>query len=134
MDETRREGIPAVMAAGRFEVVDEQGRVRAVMGDLSGSAQGWYPGVALLDEQGMHRVWVVLTEIGPTLSFSEAGNVVLELGVADRGNPETQTPGAFVVLCERHGQAMWAVRVRPDGEVVVIDERQMVEPEDDPPQ
>ncbi|HVE45123.1 MAG TPA: hypothetical protein VNA57_00045 [Acidimicrobiales bacterium] len=133
MDETRREGTPAVMAAGRFEVVDEQGRVRAVMGDLSGSAPGWYPGVALLDEHGVQRVWVLLTEIGPTLSFSEQGNVVLELGVSDRGDPHIQTPGPFVVLCERHGQAMWAVRVGPGGEVVVIGQGHG-EMEDDPSQ
>lgn len=133
MDKARREGIPAVMAAGRVEVVDEEGRVRAVMGDLSGSAPGWYPGVALLDEYGIHRVWLLLSETGPTLSFGEEGNVVLELGVADRGDPQTQTPGPYVLLCERHGQAMWAVRVAAGGEVVVIDQRHG-EPEDDPPQ
>lgn len=101
-------------------MLDPDGRVRVVMGDLKGAAEGYFPGVALLDEGGHERVSLVLTDIGPLVSFAEQGNVVLELGVAERGNPEVRLPGPFVLLCEPGGEARWGVRVDDEGDVEII--------------
>jgi hypothetical protein len=111
---TKFEDAADVVVARRFAVVDPLGRVRVVMGDLKGNAEGYYPGVALLDEGGHERVSLVLTDIGPLLSFAAEGNVVLELGVADRGNPEVRLPGPFVLLCDPGGEVRWGVRVDGD--------------------
>ena len=109
-----------LVVARRFAVVDALGRVRAVIGDLKGAAEGYFPGVALLDEGGHERLSLVLTDIGPLVSFAEQGNVVLELGVAERGNPEVRLPGPFVLLCEPGGEARWGVRVDDEGDVEII--------------
>lgn len=61
---------------------------------------------------------MVLTDIGPLVSFADEGNVVLELGVADRENPEVRLPGPFVLLCEPGGEVRWGVGV--DGEDVEL--------------
>jgi hypothetical protein len=116
---TKFEDAADLVVARRFAVVDPLGRVRVVMGDLRGNADGYFPGVALLDEGGHERVSLVLTDIGPLVSFVAEGNVVLELGVADRGNPEVRLPGPFVLLCEPGGEVRWGVRVdRDDVELI----------------
>jgi hypothetical protein len=117
---TKFEDAADLVVARRFAVVDPLGRVRVVMGDLRGNADGYFPGVALLDEGGHERVSLVLTDIGPLVSFAAEGNVVLELGVADRGNPEVRLPGPFVLLCEPGGEARWGVRVDDEGDVEII--------------
>lgn len=117
---TNFEDAADLVVARRFAVVDPLGRVRVVMGDLKGAAEGCFPGVALLDEGGQERVSLVLTDIGPLVSFAEEGNVVLELGVADQGNPEVRVPGPFVLLCEPGGEARWGVRVDDEGDVELI--------------
>jgi len=109
-----------LVVARRFAVVDPLGRVRVVMGDLKGNAEGYFPGVALLDEGGHERVALVLTDTGPLVSFAEGGNVALELGVGDRSNPEVRVPGPFVLLCEPTGQARWGVWVDDLGDVELI--------------
>lgn len=111
---TKFEDAADLVVARRFAVVDPLGRARVVMGDLKGAAEGYFPGVALLDEGGHERVSLVLTDIGPLVSFAAKGNVVLELGVADRGNPEVRLPGPFVLLCEPGGEVRWSVRVDGD--------------------
>lgn len=117
---TKFEDAADLIVARRFAVVDPLGRVRVVMGDLKGNADGYFPGVAVLDEGGHERVSLVLTDIGPLVSFAAEGNVVLELGVADRGNPEVRLPGPFVLLCEPGGEARWGVRVDDEGDVEII--------------
>jgi hypothetical protein len=117
---TKFEDAADLVVARRFAVVDPLGRVRVVMGDLKGNAEGYFPGVALVDEGGHERVSLVLTDIGPLVSFAAEGNVVLELGVADRGNPEVRLPGPFVLLCEPGGEARWGVRVDDEGDVEMI--------------
>jgi hypothetical protein len=114
--------VPEVLSARRFEVVDTEGRVRAVVGNLSGSSSEWYPGVALLDEDGHERVSLMLGASGPLLTFAEAGNVALELGVFDEADPESVAPGPCVVVCDRSGTARWSVRLDADGHAVVTSE------------
>lgn len=109
-----------LVMARRFAVVDPLGRVRVVMGDLRGKASGYFPGVALLDEGGQERLSLVLTNVGPLVSFAAEENVVLELGVGDRTNPEVRIPGPFVLLCEPGGEARWGVRVDEEGDVEII--------------
>ncbi|MDQ1437701.1 MAG: hypothetical protein QOK43_1330 [Acidimicrobiaceae bacterium] len=121
MEKATRGGVPEVLAAGRFELVDPAGRVRAVVGDLATSAGEWWPGVALVDEAGSERVQLVLTDLGPLVSFAEEGNVVLEAGVADRRSPEARLPGPFAVMCEPGGEAVCGLRVDGDGQVALIE-------------
>jgi hypothetical protein len=111
---TKFEDAAGLVVARRFAVVDPLGRVRVVMGDLKGNADGYFPRVALLDEGGHERVSLVLTDIGRLVSFAAEGNVVLELGVADRGNPEVRVAGPFVLLCEPGGEIRRGVRVLGD--------------------
>lgn len=108
----RQRRIPEVLSAGRFELVDASGRVRAVVGNLAGVGTEWSPGVALYDAEGHERVSLLLTDAGPVLSFAEGGNVVFEQGVFDRDHPGA---GPFLVLCDRDGQPGWGVRLDPDG-------------------
>jgi hypothetical protein len=116
----RHDRVPEVQSARRIELVDASGRVRAVLGNLSDSASAWFPGLALLDEDGHERLSLMLGATGPLLSFAEAGNVAVELGVHDRANPETLTPGPFLVLCDRTGAVRWSIHIDPDGHPSIV--------------
>jgi hypothetical protein len=83
-----------VVRTQRLEVVDDEGRVRVVIGNLAGEAEeGCFPGVSLRTEEGTPRAELVVTDDGPALTFSLAGHDVLVAGVDDpdlamaRGGP-----------------------------------------------
>lgn len=59
--------------ARRFELVDKDGRVRAVLGDV-GAPDGYTPGLDLLDRLGNSRTTYALFRHGATLDFVVGGN------------------------------------------------------------
>jgi len=107
-----------IIRTRRIEVVDGDGRTRAVVGDLSGAAQPEAVfGVALVDRSGRHRVWLSLDDNGAALGFDRAGNAVLELGVDDGG--ESVRTGAYIQLSDLEGRPSLGWRVDDDGAVVL---------------
>lgn len=109
---------PASVQARRFELVDEVGRVLAVLGVLDGGPGPSRAGLALLDEHGRARVWLTLGDDGPALVFDQAGNDVVQLGVNDPG-PDTLHVGAHLHLSDRHGRPVIGWRVEADGSLTV---------------
>lgn len=114
-DDTSFEDPPELVVGKQFQLVDHKGRVRAVLGDASGGAEGWFPGLMLLDEQGCLRAMFAASPQGTAMSFFARGNVVAEVGVGEP--PEAVSPGPYLVLCDADGGTAWHVRVDRDGEV-----------------
>ena len=89
----------------RLEIVDEGGRLRAVLGCLP-SPDRTMPvfGLAILDpdDQSRPRTWLSIDRTGPKLVFDLAGNDVLTLGVHDPTDDATRI-GAFAVLTDEEG-------------------------------
>lgn len=111
-------GDEQVIRTRRIEVVDGRGRIRAVLGDLSGSAQPEEVfGIALVDLDGHHRAWLAIDEHGTVLAFDRSGNAVLELGVDEGG--EAVAHGAYVQLSDADGNPALGWRVDDEGGVVM---------------
>jgi hypothetical protein len=111
-----------VVRATRFEVVDGQGRTRAVLGRLADEEPEGPPapfGLALLDEQGRARVWCGLVAEGPVLLLDQDGNAVVQLGVDD-ATPDALHVGAYLHLADRRGTPRVGWRVEEDGSVVAV--------------
>lgn len=108
----------SVIRTRRIEIVDGEGRTRAIVGDLSGAAQPEQVfGVALVGPDGRHRAWLSLDDNGAVLAFDRTGNAVLELGVDDGG--EATRTGAYVQLSDFEGRPSLGWRVDDNGEVVM---------------
>ncbi len=105
---------PASVQARRFELVDDDGRVLAVLGLLDGRPGRAPAGLALFDEHGRARVWMALGDDGPALVFDQGGNDVVHLGVSDPG-PDALHVGAHLHLSDRHGRPVLGWRVEADG-------------------
>lgn len=114
MDEQAAGG---VVRASRFEVVDGEGRVRAVLGMLD-TVPGRDPdvGLVLLDQQGRRRLWVAIEPTGPVVVVDQDGNIAVELGVHDVID-EAGHVGAYLVVADRDGRAVAGWRVEDDGTV-----------------
>jgi hypothetical protein len=108
-----------VLQTRRIEVVDEQNRVRLVLGLLrrSEGAEGAF-GLSILDTTGRVRVWLALEETGPTLVFDESGNAVLQLGVDDP-SPDSLRTGSFLHLGDAAGRPVLSWQVDSDGTLTV---------------
>lgn len=92
-----------VVQAHRFEVVDHEGRIVAVLGPLGSPDHPPLLGLELRDRSGSPRLWLSVEEgWGPQLSFAHGGNSVLLIGVVDEG-VEVVEPGPRVQLCGRDG-------------------------------
>lgn len=106
------------LAAERVEVVDADGRVRLVLGDIGHPDRpGEVYGIALLGPDGRQRAWLALDPTGPVLGLDRHGNAVLELGVDD-GTGEVLTTGAYLHLADGDGRPVLGWRVDDDGTVV----------------
>lgn len=100
------EGAPVeVVRARRIELVDAQGTVRAVVGDLEEpdvGGEGTF-GFGVLDAASRLRVWLALGPSGPVLVFDQDGNVALELGISDPAD-DLRHPGAHFFLASAEGE------------------------------
>lgn len=76
-----------VVRTRRVEVVDEQGRVRAVVGRV-GRAEGDVFGVTVIDSHGRQRVWVVAEDSWAEVGLDHEGDTAAALGVNDEGATE----------------------------------------------
>jgi hypothetical protein len=106
-----------VVRARRFEVVDANGVVRVVLGDLAHSRGGVF-GIALLGSQGQPRVWIEVDGRGPALVFDQGGNDVVELGVDDPVADALHV-GAYLHLSGPDGRPAVSWRVEEDGSVTM---------------
>jgi hypothetical protein len=76
--------IPDTLRAGRVEVVDASGQLRAIFGRLGVGADGADAyGVSLLDRSGAERAALTFDAHGPSLVFVTAGNIAIQIGVDD---------------------------------------------------
>lgn len=108
-----------VVRTQRLEIVDAEGRVRVVVGDLAPEeANSPDFGLALLDDQGAHRAWLSLGPDGPVVGLDHAGNTVAELGVIDSGGDALGT-GAYLVLSDPTGALAIGWWVEDDGSVTI---------------
>jgi hypothetical protein len=105
-----------VVRARRFELVDDDGRTIAVLGDIGGSSNAPFVGLALLDKAGAKRMWIGLDHTGPSLMCATEGNAVLAIGVND---PETDCllPGPYIQLMHTDGSRRTLLWCAPDGSV-----------------
>jgi hypothetical protein len=110
-------GAGGVARVRRVEVVDDEGRVRLILGELGGLGPTLPVfGVAVVDAAGRHRSWLALDETGPALVFDQGGNGVIYLGVNDVGSGAVG-PGPYFNLADPEGDPRVGWRVAPDGAV-----------------
>lgn len=107
----------AVVRARRFELLDDLGEVRAVLGNLAWEADtDYWPGLVLRDPGGRDRVCLMVHDMGPELEFNAEGSTVLLLGVHDLDS-EAVAPGSHLKLCDSSGAVVAEWRVDPDGDL-----------------
>jgi hypothetical protein len=106
-----------VVRAQRYEVVDEGGQLRALLGDL-GSPDPDYQsfGLTLFDPSGRRRLWLALDTTGPNLGFDYQGNTVLTFGVNDAA-PDALHVGAYWQAADSNGTTVLGWRIEDDGSV-----------------
>jgi hypothetical protein len=83
-----------VSRSERFELVDQLGRVCALLGLLAFTKEtGEIYGVQLRDDAGQCRLEITSTDLGGlSLAFVKEGDGVLVLGVADAVGDQTDGP------------------------------------------
>lgn len=115
---------PDVVQAHRFELLDRQGRVRAVIGELPSYIEDGEPiiGISLLDTKGRRRTYLSLDDEGPSLAFDFDENNVLQIGVSDPVG-DAQKPGAYGLATDARGVPVLAFHVSPDGKYEIKPER-----------
>lgn len=113
---------PDVVQAHRFELVDRDGRVRGVFGELPNPDPSTASifGLTLYDVGGRRRAYFSLDDMGPNLVFDSGGNNVLQLGVNDDVPDATQV-GAYAFAADGSGTPVLGLHVHPDGEVELTD-------------
>ncbi len=105
-----------VARARRFEVLDEAGQVRVVLGRFNGAGpgQGYY-GVELYDASGSARAWLFDEHDGTQLCLTTGGNQVLAI---ETGDVATETDaGPSITLCDPSGAPVLWCRVDERGRV-----------------
>jgi hypothetical protein len=110
-----------IYRGSRFEVVDDDGTVRAVLGRLDEPTADGGPafGVALFNAKGEVRVALSLRDTGPNLLFDTHGNNVIELGVDDEV-PDALRVGPFLMLSDGDGAPVVGWQVHQDGTVAHV--------------
>lgn len=88
--------------AHRFELLDDDDRLRAVLGPVGRHEGKTLYGLALYDEAGGERALLGVMPSGPLLSFVSGGDVALELGVADADGEQLDL-GPYLVGLEGVG-------------------------------
>ena len=100
------------MRAEGFEVIDDEGRVRARVGRLHTDHMGSVYGLGVYDTQGRVRAWLGTGPGGPHLAFDHEGDLGVLLGVSDAMDPEDDTGPVFVMT----GDDGTPVRFWPEAE------------------
>jgi hypothetical protein len=104
-----------IVRTQRLEVVDREGRLRLLAGDVTGrDGPGEAFGFVLVDG-ARRRAWLSLDAEGPKMEFDRGGNTIVVLGVLDDG-PEV---GPYMHLCDANGAPVLSCRVEEDGSVSV---------------
>lgn len=111
-----------VVRARRFELVDREGRLRGVFGELPNPDDTIPPifGVCLFDTKGRQRTFLCLDYMGPKLVFDSGGNNALELGVNDDAFDAEMAVYAFAT--DAGGSCVVGLRVDADGEIEITRE------------
>jgi len=76
-----------VVRTRRVEVVDEEGRVRAVLGLIGKDEFSTIWGLVVRDQDGRDRAWVLHDREGAEVALDFGGNTVASLSVSDTGEP-----------------------------------------------
>ena len=102
--------------AERLELVDDQSRVRVVLGQLPWHWDdgGAVHGLELYDATGEPRLAAIITPIGPSFTASGGGNVVFAAGYDD---PPADLPwmGTHLELASPDGRIRVGWRLGPGG-------------------
>lgn len=107
-----------VVRARRFELVDDSGQVRAVLGNLARDAHAAYwPSLTLRTAYGRDRVWLAVHDYGPQLAFDFGGNTVAILEVHDPQPESSAPPGVSLTLCDADGGPVLGWDVNGEGDV-----------------
>ncbi len=105
-----------VLRARRFELVDDDGEVRAVLGQ-QGTAYGLtlYGEDPVQGQRSLHRrADFAVGHAGPWMEMSLGGNTSLSMGVHDP-IAENFYPGPYWVLCDQEGATALEARTDLDG-------------------
>ncbi len=105
-----------VVRARRFELVDEAGQVRAVLGNLAHDPHTYWPSLTLRNAQGRDRVWLAVHDFGPQLAFDLGGNTVAVLEVQDP-HAESSAPGVSLTVCDADGAPAFGWHIGLNGDV-----------------
>lgn len=106
------------MRARRFEVVDDEGRTRVVIGPVeSPDPDEAVSGMVLFDERRRPRITVAVGRDAAWTVIELGGNALVHVGVND---PESDAIGAraFLYLCDMDGVPVAGWRIGEDGSVV----------------
>lgn len=108
----------AVIRTRRLEVVDGDGRVRAVLaasegGDSARAAVG----LEIFDAEGSARAWLTDLGDGVQLAIAIDGNQVAVLEAVDGPDGESSTS---LVLCDRTGRPVATWYVAADGSLLTV--------------
>jgi hypothetical protein len=100
-----------VVRARRFELVDDLGNVRAVLGNLAHDPDAdYWPGLTLRNAHGRDRVWLMVHNLGPELVFDMGGNSVVILEVHDPGT-DASVPGVSLTVCDADAKPVYGWHV-----------------------
>ncbi|HVF74597.1 MAG TPA: hypothetical protein VM938_06070 [Acidimicrobiales bacterium] len=109
----------SVTRTRRLEVVDANGRVRLLVGQLDHPPAPSTVGLALLDETGHERAVLSLEPEGPQLELTSQGhNTAVLLGVADPGGEVDAN--TYLVLFDHEATPAAAWRVNAAGKLLVF--------------
>lgn len=107
-----------VVRARRVEIVDEAGRVRAVLGEIEGGhVDPPTIGLGLYTEAGERRASIAMDESGAWVVLELAGNALVQLGVNEVESDAFDTR-AFIHLSAADGSPLVRWRVADDGTLI----------------
>lgn len=110
-----RKDEPRLVQAGRLEIIDKEGRIRAALGDTSdGTAHFDSFGLALYGLDGRRRAVLSIDKTGPTLVFDHDGNNALSIGVDDPTN-DSEPAGPYVTIVDAKGELALGLALNQSG-------------------